>query len=164
MKKLFTIALLFAIIGVNAYAQKIVYYSTVISTPDKTIDFDFGFYPKTMQYVEPADGKGYTVIRCAVINQKAAKPFEWRDEKVNIYLKSGKLIRNYTTRAESGDYAVRYTVDPGVTRYQEYCFSHKFAVDEIEKVWLVMGDNQIFELYRKEVDPKPATAATSAKQ
>lgn len=156
MKKIFTLALLFVALTLASNAQKIVYYSTVIATPDKTIDFDFGFYPKTLQYVEPAGQKGYTVVRCAVINQKTAKPFDWKDEKINIYLKSGKLIRNYTTQAETGDYAVKYTVDPGQTRYQEYCFSHKFGIDEIEKIWLVMGDNQIFELYRNEVDPKPA--------
>lgn len=161
MKKILAIALFFISASLSADAQKIVYYSTIISNPDKTIDFDFGFYPKTLQYVEPSGQKGYTVVRCAVINQKGAKPFEWKDEKVNIYLKSGKLIRNYTTKAESGDYAVRYTVDPGVTRYQEYCFSHKFGVDEIEKIWLVMGDSQIFELYRNEVDPKPAAAANN---
>lgn len=156
MKKLLIATLLLVVTGVATYAQKIVYYSTIISNPDKTIDFDFGFYPKTIQYVEPAGQKGYTVVRCAVINQKTAKPFDWKDEKVHIYLKSGKLIRNYTTKAESGDYAVKYTVQPGETRYQEYCFSHKFALEDIEKLWLVMGDNEIFELYRNEVDPKPA--------
>jgi len=156
MKKLFIASLLLVVTVLATYAQKIVYYSTIISNPDKTIDFDFGFYPKTMQYVEPAGQKGYTVVKCAVINQKTAKPFDWRDEKVHIYLKSGKLIRNYTTKAESGDYAVKYTVQTGETRYQEYCFSHKFALEDIEKLWLVMGDNEIFELYRNEVDPKPA--------
>lgn len=155
MKKEFVTALMLVLFVSMAQAQKIVYYSTMINTPDKTIDFDFGFYPRTIQYVEPAGQKGYTVVRCAMINQKTAKPFDWKDEKVHIYLKSGKLIRNYTTKAESGDYAVKYTVQPGETRYQEYCFSHKFALDDIEKIWLVMGDNEIFELFKSEVDEKP---------
>lgn len=157
MKKLFAAAFLFVAIGIQSYAQKIVYYSTTISNSDKTIDFDFGFYPKTLQYVEPTDQPGYTVVRCAVINMKTAKTFDWKDEKVHIYLKSGKLIRNYTTKATSGDYAVTYSVEPGTTRYQEYCFSHKFALEDIEKIWLVMGDNEIFELFRAEVDAKPAS-------
>lgn len=155
MKKEFVTALMLVLFVSMAQAQKIVYYSTMINTPDKTIDFDFGFYPRTIQYVEPAGQKGYTVVRCAMINQKTAKPFDWKDEKVHIYLKSGKLIRNYTTKAESGEYAVKYTVQPGETRYQEYCFSHKFALDDIEKIWLVMGDNEIFELFKSEVDEKP---------
>ncbi|WP_461789829.1 hypothetical protein [Pedobacter sp.] len=157
MKKMLSVALMLFLATATSYAQKIVYYSTVISNPDKTIDFDFGFYPKTMQYVEPAGQKGYTVVRCAVINQKTAKAFDWKDDKVHIYLKSGKLIRNYTTKAETGDYAVRYSVQPGETHYQEYCFSHKFTLEDIEKIWIVMGDNEIFELFRGEVEPKPKT-------
>ena len=138
----------------SVMAQKIVYYSTIISNPDKTIDFDFGFYPSTAQYVEPAGVKGYTMVRGAVINTKTAKPLEWKSYKIYVYLKSGKLIRNYTTKAETGDYAVSYVVATGVTRYQEFCFSTKFLLEDIEKVWLVMGDSEFFELYRKESEKK----------
>ena len=154
MKK-FLISFAFAFCIVNSVmAQKIVYFSTVISNPDKTIDFDFGFYPSTAQYVESAAVSGYTMVRGAVINTTTAKPLEWKNYKIHVYLKSGKLIRNYTTKAESGDYAVNYTVGTGLTRYQEFCFNTKFRLEDIEKVWLAMGDNEIFELYRKETDKK----------
>lgn len=151
MKKIFTSTFLILMVTL-AYSQKISYYYTTVTSPDKTIDYVFGFYPSVSQYTEANGVKPYTSVKAALINQKTAKEFVSKDDKIMILLKSGKLIRNYTTAAAAGDYAVNYTTKPGETHYQYYCFDGKVDVKDISRVWYILGDTQIFELIFSETN------------
>lgn len=145
MKKIISSTLLLLIVTL-AYSQKTTYYYTTVISPDKTIDYVFGFYPSVSQYTEANGVKPYTSVKAALINQKTAKTFESKDDKIMILLKNGQLIRNYTTGATSGDYAVKYTTQPGETHIQYYCFDGKVNMNDISRIWYILGDTQIFEL------------------
>lgn len=153
MKKLLTSMLFVVLVAFTAQSQTKYFYTTV-SSPDKTIDYLFGFYPSTLSYTESANIKPYTSIKAVVLNQKGAKEFTSKDDKIMILLKSGKLIRNYTTQAKEGDYAVNYTTQPGENHTQYYCFSGKIEANDIDRVWYILSDNQIFELLTAETKPK----------
>ncbi len=147
-KQLFLAALLLISLVSNAQKKNPFYYE-LISNDSKTINFVFGFYPTTYQYVEGKDVDPYTNVKAAVINN-AKNSLDWKDYKINILLKDGKLIRSYTTVAKDGDYACNYTVhggeEKGETHYQYFCFHTKFSSEDIDQVYLVMGDDQIFKL------------------
>lgn len=149
MKLLLTTILLTTFSSFLAQSQTKYFYTTVASQ-DKTTNYLFGFYPSTATYTESATVKAYTSIKAVVINQKGAADFNSNDDKVMILLKSGKLIRNYTTNAKEGDYTVKYTTKPEETHVQYYCFSGKVDTTDIDRVWYVLGDNQIFELLSAE--------------
>ena len=137
----------FVILSATAMAQsKPPFFYELISNDSKSTNFVFGFYPSTYFYTDNKDMQAFTSIKSAVINN-ATDSLNWKDYKLMILLKSDKLIRSYTTVAEIGDYACFYTV-PGnaTTHYQYYCFHAQFTNDDIAKVWLVMGDDQIFSL------------------
>lgn len=153
MKKLFTTVLLIVLTAFAVSSQTKYFYTTVAS-PDKTINYLFGFYPSTATYTESATVKPYTSIKAALINQKGASDFSSNDDKIMILLKNGKLIRNYTTTAKDGDYAVKYTTKPEETHVQYYCFSGKVEVSEIDRIWYILSDNQIFELLSAESKAK----------
>ncbi|OAQ41877.1 hypothetical protein A5893_01800 [Pedobacter psychrophilus] len=144
--KILNTTVLFLVLSFTAYSQKVSYYYTSVVSPDKTIDYVFGFYPSVSQYTETSGVKPYTYFKAAIINQKTAKAFDSRDDKIMILLKSGKLIRNYTTSAQTGDYAVKYSTQPGDTHVQYYCFDGRVDRNDISKVWYILGDTQIFEL------------------
>lgn len=144
IKKQFILA--FLLLGsIIAHAGNPFYYE-LISNDSKTINFVFGLYPNTYQYVEGKDVDGYTNIKAAIINNAKENDFKWNDYKVTILLKSGKLIRSYTTVAKDGDYSCNYNIPAGATHYQYFCFHTKFSADDIDKVWLTMTDDQIFSL------------------
>lgn len=143
-KKLNLVALLFLSIAANAQ-DAVPFYYQVVSNPSKTINFVFGFYPTTYSYVEGKDLEPYTSVKAAVINN-ADNSIYWNNYKIMILLKSGKLIRSYTTVAKTGDYSCEYNVKSGETHHQYYCFHKKFTNEDIDKVWLVMGDDEIFNL------------------
>jgi hypothetical protein len=149
MKTFFTTILIVTLAIFTAKAQTKYFYTTV-SSPDKTIDYLFGFYPSTASYTESASVKPYTSIKAALINQKGAKDFTSKNDKIMILLKSGKLIRSYTTQAKEGDFAVEYTTKPGETHAQYYCFSGKVDINDIDRVWYILSDTQIFELLTAE--------------
>ena len=132
-------------LSLAATAQKKPFFYELISNDNKTINFVFGFYPSSLTYIESKEVESYTSIKSAVIN-KANDSLEWKDYKVIVLLKSGRLISSYITVAETGDYDCTYTVPGSVTHYQYYCFHTKFAEDDIARVWLVMGDDQLFSL------------------
>lgn len=145
LKKQFFLAVLM-LLSVVAIAQtKKPFYYELINNDSKTINFVFGFYPTTYSYVENKDVEGYTSIKSAVINN-AKTSLNWENYKINVLLKSGKLIRSYSTVAKDGDYACNYTVRGSETHYQYYCFHTKFTDTDVDRVWLVMGDDQIFSL------------------
>ena len=121
------------------------FYYELISNESKSTNFVFGFYPESYKYEESANIDPFTSIKAAVINN-AKSSLTWNDYKICILLNSGKLIRSYTTVATSGDYNCKYTVPASTTHYQYFCFHSKFKSLDIDKVWLVMGDDQIFNL------------------
>lgn len=145
LKKQLLLASLLLLTLVSSAQKKNPFYYELISNDSKTINFVFGLYPTTYQYVEGKDVDPYTSIKAAVINN-AKNNLTWNDYKINILLSSGKLIRSYSTVAKEGDYACNYMVKGGDTRYQYFCFHTKFTSEDIEKVFLVMGDDQIFSL------------------
>ena len=139
-------AVCFSVLSVTAMSQtKNPFFYEEISNDSKSTNFVFGFYPSSYQYIEDPKVQAYATIKSAVINN-SADSLKWNNYKLLILLKSGKLIRSYTTVAESGDYACNYTVTGSTTHYQYYCFHSKFIKEDIDKVWLVMGDDQIFPL------------------
>ena len=144
-KQLLLATLLLISVFSHAQSNKPFYYE-LISNDSKTTDFVFGFYPFTYSYVQSKDVDPYTSVKAAVINNAKKNDLKWNDYKINILLKTGKLIRSYSTVAKDGDYACNYTVDGGTTHYQYFCFHSKFDNEDIDKVWLVLGDDQIFNL------------------
>jgi hypothetical protein len=149
LKKHLILALLVLLaFGANAQSgstKKNPFYYELISNDSKTTNFVFGFYPTTYTWEESKDVEGFLHIKAAVINN-ASGALEWNNYKINILLKSGKLLRSYTTVAKDGDFACNYTVKGSTTHYQYFCFHTKFTADDIDKVWLVLGDDQIFNL------------------
>lgn len=136
----------FLLLSFSSFAQtKNPFYYELITNDTKTINFVFGFYPTTYTYTESAGQDPFTSIKGAVINN-AKSSYEWKDYKICILLKSGKLIRSYTTVAKDGDYDCTYSAGAGQTHYQYFCFHTKFSDKDVDKVWLVMGDDQIFAL------------------
>ncbi|MBS1626814.1 MAG: hypothetical protein JSR09_04890 [Bacteroidetes bacterium] len=116
-----------------------------ISNNSKTIDFLFGFYPSYLTKSETQTGKKYTSVKCAIIN-KAQSEYKWDDYKVCILLKNGELIRSYTTVAETGLFACKYDIKSGDTHYQNFCFHTTFDVGDIDKIWVVLSDDEIIKL------------------
>jgi len=121
------------------------YYFQTVNNNDKTIDFAFGLYPTTISYFEGKDFPPYTAIRCMVINKAKKNELKWGSQ-VNILLKSGNLIRNYTPSSKEGPYACTYSVATDSTHYQFFCFHTKFTDKDIDKIWLAMNDDEIFKL------------------
>ena len=129
-----------------AHAQnKQPYYYQTVNNADHTIDFAFGLYPATINYFEGKDFPAYTAIRSAVINKAKKEELKWGCQ-LNILLKSGALIRNYTPSSKEGPYACVYSVSSDSTHYQFFCFHTKFTDKDIDKIWLAMNDDEIFKL------------------
>ena len=143
-KQLLLAGLLFVALASNAQAKNPFYYE-LIANDSKTTNFVFGFYPASYTYEETKDVDGFTSIKSAVINN-AKGSVAWNDYKINILLKDGSLIRSYSTVAKDGQYACNYSVPGGETHYQYFCFHTRFTSNDIDKVWLVMGDDQVFSL------------------
>ena len=122
------------------------YYYQAVNNGNKTIDFVFGFYPATTHYNESKDFPAYTYIRGAVFNKSSKETLKWNNFKVDILLKSGKLISNYTPFSKDAPYRCDYVVMADSTAYQLYCFHTQFAKEDIDKVWLLMSDDEIFNL------------------
>ncbi len=139
------VLLTFGAMAQSGTTKKNPFYYELISNESKTTNFVFGFYPTTYTWEESKDIEGFTHVKAAVINS-ATGALEWNNYKINILLKSGKLIRSYTTVAKEGDFACNYIIKGSETHYQYFCFHTKFTADDINKVWLVLGDDQIFNL------------------
>lgn len=129
---------------VNVVWGQAFYYES-ISTPDKSIDFLFGFYVHNLETEERKDGSEFTVAQIGLIN-KSQKSFDWNDYKVYVLLKNGDLFYNYKTEAKSGDYACVFTLNGGETLKKKICFEKKFAAKDIDKVWLSFSDYKFFKL------------------
>lgn len=131
-------------------AQNDPFYYESISNPSKTINFIIGVYHTKNEFITRDDGTGYTKMRMAVINKEGANPFTWSDYKIYIMLKNGDLFYNYTTKAQDGDLACNWTVQPGQNHIQYVCFDKAFDVNQIERVWLGMSDNKFFDLVKSD--------------
>jgi len=127
--------------------KKAGYYFTTVSNPTKVVNYIIGLYSDDNLFQKTAaDSAQYTEIKGVVINNSATD-LTWNNYKIYILLKSGKLIRNYTTSATSGDYACNYSVTKGVNHHQFFCFHSTFTADDISKVWLsFVTDDQLFSL------------------
>jgi hypothetical protein len=117
-------------------------YLEIISNPDKTIDFTLGIYPETYEY--NYEGKYSTMVLRVLNNSKES--LNWKDYKIYILLKDNTLFYNYKTKASSGLYGCNYSIETGGSNDQRVCFSKKFDVEDIEKVWLSFDDAQFFNL------------------
>jgi len=135
--------------GQTATTKTSTYYFAHMSNPDKTKDYLFYFFPDKIEYGTASDSTKYTRIGTVVMN-KANQGLEWDDYKVRILLKSGQLVSNYKTAAKDGLFACNYTVEKGVNHTQFYCFHTQFSLDDINKVWLVLNDEKVFELTKDE--------------
>jgi hypothetical protein len=118
-------------------------YIETISNSSKTTEFILGVYPKTFVYSSANENSKLTM---KILN-KASGDYKWKDYKVYILLKDNTLFYNYTTKAESGDFACTYTIDgdKGVHE-QTLCFSKKFDVDDIKIMWVCFGDDTFIKL------------------
>jgi hypothetical protein len=117
-------------------------YLETISTPDKSLDFIVGLYPDTYYYNTT---KEYSTMTLKILNNSTSI-LDWNDYKVYIQLSDGTLFYNYKTQAESGEYCNSYTISTGLAHSQTVCFTPKFRVSEISKVYLSFNDNKFFAL------------------
>ncbi len=143
--------LLFSILFLTSFPVfsqevKYPYYYQVVNNGDKTVDFVFGLYPATIHYTEGKDFPPYTSVRTAIFNKSSKDTLKWRDFKLDILLKSGKLISNYVPFSKTAPYGCNYAVAADSTAYQLYCFHTRFTREEIDKVWLLMSEDEIFSL------------------
>ncbi len=122
------------------------YYYQEVSNANKTVDFVFGLYPATIHYYEGKDFPAYTSMRTAIFNKSSKDTLKWKNFKVDILLKSGTLISNYVPFSKEGPFGCDYTVLADSTHYQLFCFHTQFTEPEIDKVWLMMSDDEIFSL------------------
>jgi hypothetical protein len=146
-KSAFVLALMLCVIfGQTAKSQmtaKDPVYIETISNSSKTTEFILGVYPRTYVYSSANENSKLTM---KILN-KASNDYKWKDYKVYILLKDNTLFYNYTTKAESGDFACTYTIDgnKGVHE-QTLCFSKKFDVDDIKLMWVCFGDDTFIQL------------------
>ena len=113
------------------------YFSQVVATPDKTsLNFTLFVFHHKYKWIETKTEGKYSIVSIVVQNQKNAKPLEWVDYKIFFLLKDGKLFHNYTTVAKTGNYACKYTVEPGKQHVQLICFSKKFEPEQVERAWI----------------------------
>ncbi len=56
---------------------------------------------------------------------------------------------NYTTKAKTGNYNCRYSVEPGGQHVQLACFAKKFDPEKVDRVWLKMTHANFLSLLYK---------------
>jgi len=118
-------------------------YLETISNSSKSINFIAGVYPKTLVYSEANEN---TKLTLRVLNN-ATDSYKWKDYKVYIMLKDNSLFYNYTTKAETGEFACNYTIDGNKGYHdQTVCFSKKFGSDDIKQMWISFGDDTFISL------------------
>lgn len=118
-------------------------YIETIANGSKTTEFILGIYPRTYKWSESLEASQLTM---RTLN-KAKDAYKWDDYKVYILLKDNSLFYNYKTKAESGEFACKYTIDgDGGFNDQVLCFDKKFDVKDIKTIWVSFGDNTFIEL------------------
>jgi hypothetical protein len=114
------------------------YFSQIVSTPDKTLNFYIFVFHYKYRWVESPKEGNYSTISMVVQNKNQTKPLKWEDYKIYFLLKDGTLFHNYTTVAKTGNYACKYTVEPGKQHVQLLCIAKKFESSQVERVWVKM--------------------------
>lgn len=133
--------------GLFAQETKEPYFSQIVATPDKTsLNFNIFVFHHKYRWVESKTEGKYSVVSIVVQNDKNAKPLEWVDYKIYFLLKDGTLFHNYTTVAKTGNYACKYTVEPGKQHVQLICFGKKFEPEDVDRVWLKMTHTNFIRL------------------
>ena len=118
-------------------------YLETISNSSKSINFIAGVYPKTLVYSAASEN---TKLTLRVLNN-ATDSYKWKDYKVYIMLKDNTLFYNYTTKAETGEFACTYSVEGAKGFHdQTVCFSKKFEVDDIKQMWISFADDTFIAL------------------
>ncbi|ABG59984.1 hypothetical protein [Cytophaga hutchinsonii] len=154
--RFFPVILLVFIFSQACHAQVNEYFLGVFSNQANTIKFTIGAYPNTVNQSKRNDGSIYSAMRIAIVNNEHAEPIVWSDYKIYILLKDGTLFYNFLTNATTGEYACKYTVEPGSTHLQLVCFEKIFTGTDVEKIWLSFSDSQFLPLiiYKDEVKPE----------
>jgi hypothetical protein len=140
------------LISFTAFSQQVKtplkqpFYYQIINNANSSVNFAFGLYPATIKYFQGKNFPPYTAIRTAIFNKSSKDVLKWDYYKVDILLKSGKLISNYAPFSKEAPYICNYTVPADSTHYQFFCFHTKFTAKDIDKVWLRMNDDEIFGL------------------
>lgn len=126
-------------------AQNNPFYYEHIFNPSKTIDFVFAFYPTSYQHFELHDNDTCTTFKCFTIN-KTTGSLKWNEYKVRIELKDGRQVTSLLAAAKEGRLACSYTIPGKENHTQFYCFHDKFTGDDVSRIWLIMEDDNKFEL------------------
>jgi hypothetical protein len=135
------VTLLFISVGnVLVYPQKSKepYFSQVVTTPDKTLNFNIFVFHHKYRWVESSTEGNYSTVSMVIQNKNQTKTLKWEDYKIYLLLKDGTLFHNYTTVAKSGNYDCRYSVEPGQSHVQLLCFGKKFKSNQVERIWIKM--------------------------
>jgi hypothetical protein len=114
------------------------YFSQVITTPDKALNFNIFIFHHKYRWVESTKEGNFSTVSMVIQNKNKTKPLKWEDYKIYFLLKDGTLFHNYTTVAESGNYACKYRVEPDKQYVQLICFAKKFTPNQVERVWIKM--------------------------
>ncbi len=114
------------------------YFSQVVTTPDKSLNFNIFVFHYKYRWVESSTEGNYSTVSMVVQNKNQKKTLKWEDYKIYLLLKDGTLFHNYTTVAKSGNYVCRYTVGPGQSQVQLLCFGKKFEANQVERIWVKM--------------------------
>lgn len=162
MKKAFYTVLIFILFCcTQTQAQTSDYFLGVFSNTTKTIKFTIGAYPNSISQSKRNDGTIYSAMRIAIVNSEKAEMIEWSDYKIYILLKDGTLFYNFLTNATTGEYACKYSVNPGETHLQYVCFEKVFASADVDKMWLSFSENQFLPLFLYKDEVKPTTPAAT---
>lgn len=150
--KYMILVLALIVLSAAVFAQKNPepYFSQVVTTPDKTsLNFNVFVFHHKYRWIESKTEGKYSVVSLVIQNDGNAKALNWRDYKIYLLLKNGRLFHNYTTTAKSGNYNCRYTVEPGAQHVQLICFSRKFEPEDVERAWIKMTHANFISLSLK---------------
>lgn len=118
-------------------------YLETISNSSKSINFIAGVYPKTFVYSAASENSKLTL---RILNN-AKDAYKWKDYKVYIMLKDNSLFYNYTTKAETGEFACTYSIDGDKGFHEQtICFTKKFETDDIKQMWISFSDDTFINL------------------
>ncbi len=118
-------------------------YLETISNASNTINFIAGVYPKTYVYSEANQNSKLTLR----IKNNAKVEYQWKDYKVYILLKDNVLFYNYSTKAETGEFACTYKIEGNEGFHEQtICFSKKFEIADIKEMWISFGDDTFIHL------------------
>ena len=118
-------------------------YLEVISNASKTINYTVGLYPLTCK---TNDAGNKTYLTLYVLNS-GTNELNWtKANHILIVLKDNTLAFNYSTVAETGNYACLYVIPPTKGFHEQtLCFNGKFIAEDIANVYL-MESGEFYKL------------------